>query len=113
MWKVEIGGSKNVESGNWGVLIHPPPPKGVLGSGNPMVRISPVEMDRGSWSVVTQVSRARRHRRGMRPAGGIRPFPQRVKNELTDGGGGGGIFVRPLSVEAEEEAPSGLDRRVE
>ena len=46
------------------------------------------------------MSRARRHRRGMRPAGGSRPFPQRVKNELTDEGGN--TEVRPLSVEAEE-----------
>ena len=36
----------------------------------------------------------------MRPAGGIRLFPQRVKNELTDEGGK--TKVRPLSVEAEE-----------
>ena len=61
--------------------------EGVLGSGIPMVPISLVEMDRGSLSVVPQVSGARRHRRGMRPAGGIRPVPQRVKNELTDEGG--------------------------
>ena len=74
--------------------------EGVLGSGNPMVPVSPVGMDRGSLPVVPQVSRARRHRRGMQPAGGIRPFPQRVKNELTDEGGN--TKVRPLSVEAEE-----------
>ena len=36
----------------------------------------------------------------MRPAGGSRPFPQRVKNELTDEGEN--TEVRPLSVEAEE-----------
>ena len=61
---------------------------------------SPVGMDRGSLPVVPQVSGARRHRRGMRPAGGSGPFPQRVKNELTDEGGN--TEVRPLSVEAEE-----------
>ena len=52
-----------------------------------MVPVSLVGMDRGSLPVVLQVSGARRHRRGMRPAGGSRPFPQRVKNELTDEGG--------------------------
>ena len=85
--------------------------EGVLGSENPMLPISPTEMDRGSWSVVPQVSRARRHRRGMRPAGGIRPFPQRVNNELLDGGGGG-TKVMPLSVEADEFS-SGRAHRVE
>ena len=74
---------------------------GVFGSGHPMVPSSPVEMDRGSGSVVT---RARRHRRGMRPAGGVRPFPQRVKNGLTDEGGGG-TKVMPLSVEAGAFSP--------
>ena len=74
--------------------------EGVLGSGNPMVPVSPVEMDKGSLLVVPQVSGARRHRRGVRPAGGIRPFPQRVKNELTDEGWN--TKVGPLSVEAEE-----------
>ena len=74
--------------------------KGVLGSGNPMVPISPVEMDRGSLSVVPQVSGARIHRRGLRPTGGIRPVPQRVNNELTDEGGKSKVI--PLSVEAEE-----------
>ena len=58
----------------------------VLGGGNPMVPIPPVEMGRDSSSVVPQVSGARRHGRGMRPAGGTRPFPRRIKNELTDGG---------------------------
>ena len=61
--------------------------EGVLGSGSPMLPVSPVGMDRGSLPVVPQVSGARRHRRGMRPAGGGRPFPQREKNELTDEGG--------------------------
>ena len=74
--------------------------EGVLGSGNTMVSVSPVGMDRGSLPVVPQVSGARRHRRGMRPAGRISPFPQRVKNELTDEGGN--TKVRPLSGEAEE-----------
>ena len=36
----------------------------------------------------------------MRPAGGSRPFPQKVRNELTDERGN--TEVRPLSVEAEE-----------
>ena len=44
-----------------------------------------------------QVSGARRHRRGMRLAGGSRPFPQRKINGLTDE-----REVRPLSVEVEE-----------
>ena len=51
--------------------------EGVLGSGNPMVPISPTEMDRDSWSVVPQVSGARRRRKGMRRVGGIKPVPQR------------------------------------
>ena len=70
----------------------------------------------GCWEVGTQWCRSlqlgwtealcrwspgcRRHSRGMRPAGGIMPFPQRVKNELTDEGGN--TNVRPISVEAEE-----------
>ena len=62
-----------------------------------MVPIPPVEMGRGSSSVVSQVSGARRHGRGMRPAGGTRPFPQRIKNELTDEGEN--TRVVPLSVE--------------
>ena len=62
--------------------------EGVLGSGNPMVLISPTEMDRDSWSVDPHVSGASRHMRGMRPAGGIRPIPQRANNELVDWGGG-------------------------
>ena len=52
--------------------------EGVLGSGNQLVPISPVEMDGSSWSVVPLASRARKNRRGMRPAGGIRPCPPRV-----------------------------------
>ena len=39
--------------------------KVVMGSGNPIMPISPVGMDRGSSSVVHQVSRARKHGRGM------------------------------------------------
>ena len=65
-----------------------------------MVPVSPVGMDRGSLPVVPQVSGARRHGRWMRPAGGSRPFPKRVNNELTDEEGN--TAVRPLSVEAEE-----------
>ena len=72
----------------------------VLGSGNPMVPIPPVELGRGSSSVVPQVSGAQRRGKGMRPAGGTKPFPQRVNNELTDEGES--TRVVPLSVEAEE-----------
>ena len=71
--------------------------EGVLGSGNRLVPISPVERDGGSWSVAPPVSRARKNRRGMRPDGRIRPCPQRVKNELMDGEGK--THVIPLSVE--------------
>ena len=46
------------------------------------------------------MSGARRHGRGMRPAGGTRPFPPRVKDELTDEGEN--TRVVPLTVEAEE-----------
>ena len=62
--------------------------------------ISPVGMDRGSSSVVPQVSGARKHGRGMQLARGNRRFPQRVKDELTDEGEN--TRVVPLSVEAEE-----------
>ena len=41
-------------------------------------------MGRGSSSVVPPVSRARRHGRGMRPAGGDRRSPQKVKDGHTD-----------------------------
>ena len=58
--------------------------KVVLGSRNPIVPISSVGMGRGSSSVVPQVSGARKHGRGMQPAGGNRQSPQRVKDELTD-----------------------------
>ena len=51
--------------------------EGVLGSGNPMEPVSPFGKDGDSLLVVPQVSGARRHRRGMRPAGGSRPLPQR------------------------------------
>ena len=85
--------------------------EGVLGDGNPMVPVSLVGMDRGYLPVVPQVSGARRRGRGMRPAGGNRPFPRRVKNELTDEEGN--TVVRPLSVEAEEfSLGSGLKDRV-
>ena len=50
--------------------------------------------------MVPQVSRTRRHRWGMLPAGGSRPFPQRKINDLTDEREN--TAVRPLSVEAEE-----------
>ena len=82
----------------------------MLGSGNRLVPISPVEMDTGSWSVVPQRSRARKHRRGMRPAGGIRPVTPRVKDEPMDGAGK--THVIPLSVEAEESSDdsSGIGR---
>ena len=74
--------------------------EGVLGSGNRLVPISSVEMEGSSWSVVPPVSRARKNRRGMRPAGGIRQCPPRVKNGPTDGEGK--TQAIPLSVEAEE-----------
>ena len=60
-----------------------------------MVPISPVELDGGAWSVVPQKSGDRKHRRGMRPAGGIMPITPRVKDEPTDRAG-------KLSVEAAE-----------
>ena len=72
----------------------------VLGSDNPVVPIPPVEMVRGLSLVVPQGSGARIHGRGMRPAGGTRLFPQRVKDELTDEGEN--TRVGPLSVEAKE-----------
>ena len=71
-----------------------------MGSGNRLVPISPVEMDGSSWSVVPPVSRARTNRRGMQPAGGIRPCPPRVKNEHKDGEGK--THAIPLLVEAEK-----------
>ena len=64
-----------------------------------MVPVSTFGMDGGSLPVVPQVSRARRHGRGMRPAGGSRPFPQRKINDLTDEREK--TEVRPISVEAE------------
>ena len=72
----------------------------VLGSRNPIVPTSPVRMGRGSSSVVPQVSGARGHGRGMRPAGGNRRSPQRVKEEPTDEGEN--TRVVPISVEAKE-----------
>ena len=68
-----------------------------------MVPISPIEEEGGSWSVVPSVSRSRKHRREMRPAGGIRPCPPRVRNGPTDGVGI--TQVRPLLVEAGEFSP--------
>ena len=41
-------------------------------------------MDGGPPTVVPQGCGARRHGRGMRPAGGSRSFPQRKINDLTD-----------------------------
>ena len=77
--------------------------EGVLGSGSRLVPISTVEMDGSSWSVVPPRSRARRNGRGMRSAGGIRPYPPGMKNEPM--AGEGRTDVIPLSVEAEEFSP--------
>ena len=41
----------------------------VLGSGTPMVPVSTLEMGGGPLPVAPQVTEARKHRRGMRPAG--------------------------------------------
>ena len=65
-----------------------------------MVPVSMFGMDGGSLPVVPQVSGARAHGRGMRPAGGSRSFLQRKINDLTDEREN--TAVRPLSVEAEE-----------
>ena len=45
-------------------------PEGVLGSGNPMATVSTFGVDGYSLPLVPQVSRARGHGRGVRPAGG-------------------------------------------
>ena len=45
--------------------------EGVLGSGNRLVPISPVEMDGSSWSVVPPRSRTRKNRRGCGRAEGL------------------------------------------
>ena len=74
--------------------------EGVLRSGDPMVPVSTVERDGGSLPVVPQVSGARGHGRGMRPAGRSRPIPQSKIKDLTDKREN--AAVRPLSVEAEE-----------
>ena len=74
--------------------------EGGLGSGDPMVPVSTVEMDGDSLLVVPQVSGTRGHGRGMRPAGRSRPFPQSKIKDLMDKRGN--AAVRPLSVEAEE-----------
>ena len=61
---------------------------------------SPIRLDRGSLSVVPPVSGARKHGRGMRPAGGDRRSLQGGKDEhmvVREK-----IGVLPLSVEAEE-----------
>ena len=58
--------------------------KSVLGSRSPIVPDSPIGMIRGSLSVVPPVPGARKHRRGMRPAGGDRRSPQKVKDGHTD-----------------------------
>ena len=55
----------------------------VLGNRNPIVLDSPIGMGRGSSSVVPPVSGARKHGRGMRPAGDRRS-PQKVKDGHTD-----------------------------
>ena len=61
--------------------------------------ISTVGMGRGSSSVVPQVSEARKHGRGMRPARGDRQSPQGVKDGQMDDGANTRM---PLSVEADE-----------
>ena len=45
---------------------------------------SPIVMDRGSSSVVPPVFGARKHGKGMRPAGGDRRSPQEVKDGHTE-----------------------------
>ena len=65
-----------------------------------MVPVSTFGMDEGSLAVIPQVSGARGHGRGSRPAGGSRPFPQREIKDLMDEREN--AAVRPLSVEAEE-----------
>ena len=58
----------------------------VLGSGTPMVPVSTLEMGGGPLPVAPQVPGARRHRRGMRPAGEGRPLPQKTIINLTKKG---------------------------
>ena len=72
----------------------------VLKNRNPIMPISPVGMDRGSSSVVPQISGTQKQGRGMRLAGGNSQFPQRAKDELMDEGEN--TRMVPLSVEAEE-----------
>ena len=87
--------------------------KVVLGSRSPIMPDSPIGLGRGSSSVVPPVSGARKHGRGMLPAGGDRRSPQKVKDGQTDVREdilvvSDGQVVRentrvvPLSVEAEE-----------
>ena len=102
---ISLGGQSKTDRG-WNDRELLDRTEGVLGSGNRLVPISPVEMDGSSWSVVPSVSRARKNRRGMRPAGGIKPCPPRVKNEPTEGEGK--THAIPLSVEAEAVAPADL-----
>ena len=64
---------------------------------------SPVERDGSSWSVVPTRSRVRKNRRGMRPAGGIRPCPPEMNNNPI--AGEGKTAAIPLSVELEEFSP--------
>ena len=49
--------------------------------------ISPIEEEGGSWSVVPSSSKSRKNRREMRPAGGMRPCPPKIKNGPTVGVG--------------------------
>ena len=72
--------------------------EGVLGSGNPMVLVSTLGMGGGSLPVAPQVSGAHKHRRGMRPAGGGRPLPQKDIDDLMNKREN--AAVRPLPVEA-------------
>ena len=65
-----------------------------------MVPVSTLGMGGGSLPVAPQVSGARKHRRGMLPAGGGRPLPQNNIDDLTNKREN--AAVRPLSVEAAE-----------
>ena len=63
-----------------------------------MVPVSTLGMGGGSLPVAPQVSGARKHRRGMRPAGGGRPLQQKNIDDLTNRREN--AAGRPLSVEA-------------
>ena len=65
-----------------------------------MVPVSTLEMGGGPLPVAPQVSGARKHRRGMQPAGEGRPLPQNNIDDLTIKREN--AAVRPLSVEAVE-----------